>query len=83
MQTQITNALVWAEKQITLDGIRDFVPSVAERVSFAALQPVSGKTFIIIMCKFYWTSYVLFSVKSLNQLVKKLLVIGNYGVFCF
>lgn len=45
MQTQITNSLVWAEKQITLDCIKDFVPSVAERVSFAALQPVSGKTF--------------------------------------
>ncbi|KAL1533849.1 hypothetical protein AAHA92_33682 [Salvia divinorum] len=44
LQTQITNSLVWAEKKITLDYIRDFIPSVAERVSFAAFQPVSGLT---------------------------------------
>lgn len=44
LQTKITNSLFWAEKQITLDYIRDFIPSAAERISFAALQHVSGST---------------------------------------
>ncbi|KAL8482486.1 hypothetical protein ACS0TY_028601 [Phlomoides rotata] len=42
LQTQTTNSLVWAEKQPTLDCNADFIPSLAERVSFAALQPISG-----------------------------------------
>ncbi|GFP81433.1 hypothetical protein PHJA_000286600 [Phtheirospermum japonicum] len=42
LQTQTTNSVLWAEKQLSSDSIIDFVPTVAERVSFAALQPVSG-----------------------------------------
>ncbi|KAI3464322.1 hypothetical protein Pfo_020985 [Paulownia fortunei] len=42
LQTQTSNSLFWAEKQLSLDCITDFIPPVAERVSFAALQPVSG-----------------------------------------
>ncbi|KAK9270147.1 hypothetical protein L1049_025723 [Liquidambar formosana] len=44
LQTQITNSLMWAEKEPSLDCFEAFVPSLAERVSFAALQPVSGST---------------------------------------
>ncbi|KAK6129620.1 hypothetical protein DH2020_036630 [Rehmannia glutinosa] len=45
LQAQTTNSLFWAEKQLSLDYcIEDFVPPTAERVSFAALQPVSGAT---------------------------------------
>ncbi|KAK4391265.1 hypothetical protein Sango_2189800 [Sesamum angolense] len=44
LQTQTTNSLFWAEKQQSLDCDTDFVPPVAERISFAALQPVSGAT---------------------------------------
>ncbi|KAL0314118.1 UNVERIFIED_CONTAM: hypothetical protein Sangu_2256200 [Sesamum angustifolium] len=44
LQTQTKNSLFWAEKQQSLDCDTDFVPPVAERISFAALQPVSGAT---------------------------------------
>ncbi|KAL3638681.1 hypothetical protein CASFOL_016588 [Castilleja foliolosa] len=42
LQTQTKNSVFWAEKQLSSDSFVNFVPSVAERVSFAALQPVSG-----------------------------------------
>ncbi|XP_011096218.1 uncharacterized protein LOC105175466 [Sesamum indicum] len=44
LQTQTINSLFWAENQQSLDCNTDFIPPVAERVSFAALQPVSGAT---------------------------------------
>uniref|UniRef100_A0A5B6ZZW2 Lon N-terminal domain-containing protein n=1 Tax=Davidia involucrata TaxID=16924 RepID=A0A5B6ZZW2_DAVIN len=44
LQTQIANSLMWAEKEPSLDCDEAFVPSFAERVSFAALQPVSAST---------------------------------------
>lgn len=44
LQTQISNCLSWAEKQLSLDFIPDFIPPVAELVSFAAFQPVTGKS---------------------------------------
>ncbi|XP_011656126.1 uncharacterized protein LOC101210271 isoform X2 [Cucumis sativus] len=44
LQTQILNSLNWAEKGIYVDIDQNFVPSLAERVSFAAFQPVSGST---------------------------------------
>lgn len=42
LQTQIANSLMWAEKELLVDCDEAFIPSLAERVSFAALQPVSG-----------------------------------------
>ncbi|XP_038890566.1 uncharacterized protein LOC120080083 [Benincasa hispida] len=44
LQTQIMNSLTWAEKGIYVDIDQNFVPSLAERVSFAAFQPISGST---------------------------------------
>ncbi|KAL4017306.1 hypothetical protein IC575_020856 [Cucumis melo] len=44
LQTQILNSLNWAEKGIYVDIDQNFVPSLAERVSFAAFQPISGST---------------------------------------
>ncbi|KAA8538690.1 hypothetical protein F0562_028329 [Nyssa sinensis] len=44
LQTQIANSLMWAEKEPSLDCDKAFIPSFAERVSFAALQPVSAST---------------------------------------
>ncbi|XP_050212763.1 uncharacterized protein LOC126664424 isoform X2 [Mercurialis annua] len=44
LQTRIANSLTWAEKEPSLECDRAFVPSLAERISFAALQPISGST---------------------------------------
>lgn len=44
LQTRIANSLTWAEKEPSEDCDEAFVPSLAERVSFAALQPVSGSS---------------------------------------
>lgn len=44
LQTHILNSLTWAEKGIYVDIDEHFVPSLAERVSFAAFQPISGST---------------------------------------
>ncbi|KAL9173488.1 hypothetical protein ABFS82_03G118000 [Erythranthe guttata] len=44
LQTQTVSSLNWAEKQLPLESITDFIPPVAERVSFVALQPISGAT---------------------------------------
>lgn len=44
LQTQIANSLMWTEKELLVDCDEAFFPSLAERVSFAALQPVSGST---------------------------------------
>ncbi|KAB1204748.1 hypothetical protein CJ030_MR8G027405 [Morella rubra] len=43
LQTHITNSLLWAEKDPSLECDEAFIPSFAERVSFAALQPITGK----------------------------------------
>ncbi|KAI0528541.1 hypothetical protein KFK09_001083 [Dendrobium nobile] len=42
LQTRARNALVWAEKEVFDDCDKAFIPNLAERLSFAALQPVSG-----------------------------------------
>ncbi|XP_057502954.1 uncharacterized protein LOC130786643 isoform X3 [Actinidia eriantha] len=42
LQTEIANSLKWAEKEFSLDCYGAFFPSFSERLSFAALQPVSG-----------------------------------------
>ncbi|XP_071925413.1 uncharacterized protein [Coffea arabica] len=42
LQTQTANSLNWAEKAPGLDCDESFVPSLTERISFAAYQPVSG-----------------------------------------
>ncbi|XP_021896019.1 uncharacterized protein LOC110813269 isoform X1 [Carica papaya] len=44
LQTNILNSLIWAESKQSLECDEAFLPSLAERVSFAALQPVSGAT---------------------------------------
>ncbi|XP_022155251.1 uncharacterized protein LOC111022391 isoform X1 [Momordica charantia] len=44
LQTHILNSLTWAEKGIFVDMDEKFVPSLAERVSFTAFQPISGST---------------------------------------
>ncbi|MFS7910615.1 hypothetical protein Hanom_Chr02g00108341 [Helianthus anomalus] len=43
LRTQTANSLDWATKELSLDCEEAFIPSLAERVSFAALQNVSGK----------------------------------------
>lgn len=42
MQTPTANSLVWAEKEPFIDCDEAFIPSLAERMSFVGLQPVSG-----------------------------------------
>lgn len=42
LQTQTANSLNWAEKTPGLNCDESFVPSLAECISFAAYQPVSG-----------------------------------------
>ncbi|KAK1427587.1 hypothetical protein QVD17_16275 [Tagetes erecta] len=44
LRTQTANSLDWAVKEPNLDCEEIFIPSFAERVSFAALQDVSGST---------------------------------------
>ncbi|XP_015576436.1 uncharacterized protein LOC8281377 isoform X2 [Ricinus communis] len=44
LQTRIANSLSWAEKEPSLECDKAFIPSLAERVSFTALQPISGST---------------------------------------
>ncbi|XP_059630965.1 uncharacterized protein LOC132273878 isoform X2 [Cornus florida] len=44
LQTQIADALMWAKKGPSLDCDEAFIPSFAERLCFAALQPISGST---------------------------------------
>ncbi|KAL5993146.1 hypothetical protein ACLOJK_014068 [Asimina triloba] len=41
LQTPIINSLRWAENELIIDCDKAFIPSLAERISFAALQPVS------------------------------------------
>ncbi|XWS23419.1 hypothetical protein CRYUN_Cryun28dG0012600 [Craigia yunnanensis] len=42
LQTSCLNSLMWAQNELSLECDKDFVPSSAERVSFAAFQPISG-----------------------------------------
>lgn len=42
LQTQTANSLEWALKEPSLDCEESFIPSFAERVSFSALQNMSG-----------------------------------------
>ncbi|KAJ3671599.1 hypothetical protein LUZ60_007678 [Juncus effusus] len=42
LQTQIKSSLLWAESEIQDDYYQNFVPKLAERVSFSAFQPISG-----------------------------------------
>ncbi|KAL5776362.1 hypothetical protein ACOSP7_009288 [Xanthoceras sorbifolium] len=44
LQTQIVNSLLWADKELSLDCDGAFIPSLPERISFAAFQPVTGST---------------------------------------
>ncbi|EEF40594.1 ATP-dependent peptidase, putative [Ricinus communis] len=57
LQTRIANSLSWAEKEPSLECDKAFIPSLAERVSFTALQPISGKCLICFICylsEIYW-----------------------------
>lgn len=42
LQTRIKSSLIWAENAIYEDCDQAFIPKLAERLSFAAFQPVSG-----------------------------------------
>lgn len=42
LQTRVKNSVSWAEREMLADCFEAFVPTLAERMSFAALQPVSG-----------------------------------------
>nr|XP_019708765.1 uncharacterized protein LOC105053184 isoform X3 [Elaeis guineensis] len=42
LQTRIKNSLAWAEREVYEDCDQAFIPNLAERLSFAALQTVSG-----------------------------------------
>lgn len=42
LQTPLENSLQWAEKELVQDLAKNFVPSKAESLSFAALQPVTS-----------------------------------------
>ncbi|XP_073003809.1 uncharacterized protein [Typha latifolia] len=44
LQTNIKKSLLWAESEVFEDCSQAFIPKVAERVSFAAFQSVSGMT---------------------------------------
>ncbi|CAA6663940.1 unnamed protein product [Spirodela intermedia] len=44
LQTRIRSSMIWAEKEAPEVYSQAFIPGVSERISFAALQPVSGST---------------------------------------
>ncbi|XP_073288217.1 uncharacterized protein [Primulina huaijiensis] len=44
LQTQSTNSLLWAEKNLNLSSTQNFIPLITERLSFVGFQPVSGNT---------------------------------------
>ncbi|KAJ6693668.1 hypothetical protein OIU85_004446 [Salix viminalis] len=44
LQTCVANSLTWAEKEPSLECDQSFIPSLAERVSFAAFQPITRST---------------------------------------
>ncbi|KAF6147812.1 hypothetical protein GIB67_014392 [Kingdonia uniflora] len=44
LQTPIANSLRWAEKEPSVNCDEAFIPTLAERLSFVGLQPVSGST---------------------------------------
>ncbi|KAJ8759463.1 hypothetical protein K2173_007074 [Erythroxylum novogranatense] len=44
LQTGIANSLEWAEKDPSVQCDVSFIPSLAERISFAAFQPISRST---------------------------------------
>ncbi|KAJ8759553.1 hypothetical protein K2173_007177 [Erythroxylum novogranatense] len=44
LQTCIANSLEWAEKDPSVECDVSFIPSLAERISFVAFQPISGST---------------------------------------
>ena len=45
LQTPLENSLKWAEKGDFTNVSKSFMPSRAESLSFAALQPVASKLF--------------------------------------
>ncbi|KAL9858698.1 putative Lon, substrate-binding domain, PUA-like superfamily [Arabidopsis thaliana] len=44
LQTRLINSLNWAEDEPPVDFDESFVPSLQERLSFSAFQPISGST---------------------------------------
>lgn len=46
LQTRLLNSLKWAEDEPPEECEESFFPSLQERLSFAALQPVSGNSYI-------------------------------------
>ncbi|XP_077231587.1 ATP-dependent protease La (LON) domain protein isoform X4 [Tasmannia lanceolata] len=44
LQTPLTSSLRWAEKELLIDCYKSFIPTLVERISFSALQPITGST---------------------------------------
>ncbi|KAI4320209.1 hypothetical protein MLD38_033714 [Melastoma candidum] len=44
LQTNTANSLTWVQKEVSMDCDERFIPSLAERVSFAGYQSVTGST---------------------------------------
>lgn len=64
LQTRIKNSLAWAEREVYEDCDQAFIPNLAERLSFAALQTVSGA---VLLCCF------VFIIQSLAKFLLRLL----------
>ena len=65
------NSLMWAEKEPFVDCDEAFVPSLAERISFAALQPVTGDCdhfLFSIALEIYLSCQAIFFVRSLKMM---------------
>lgn len=77
MQTQTANSLIWAETALDLECDNAFIPSVAERVSFSALQVVSGKSSSFI-CKMFTVFYLLAFSLVKYWILSSLWTFGNY-----
>ena len=68
------NSLMWAEKEPFVDCDEAFVPSLAERISFAALQPVTGDCdpfLFSIALEIYLSCQAIFFVRSLDTALTK------------
>lgn len=50
LQTRLYNSLNWAEDEPPVECDESFFPSLQERLSFVAFQPVSGKFTFSLSC---------------------------------
>ncbi|XP_077231589.1 ATP-dependent protease La (LON) domain protein isoform X6 [Tasmannia lanceolata] len=49
LQTPLTSSLRWAEKELLIDCYKSFIPTLVERISFSALQPITDSTFVSVL----------------------------------